>query len=60
MISVKAKYIVDTEGNRTNGVLSTKDYDRLLEYIEDLEDITAYDRAQNQSGKPASWKKIRR
>ncbi|MFH0977202.1 MAG: hypothetical protein V1874_15590 [Spirochaetota bacterium] len=60
MISVKENYIVDRNGITTNVILSKKDYNKMLEYIEELEDIAAYDRAKKESGKPIPWKKVKR
>ncbi len=60
MITVKEKYIVDTKGNTTNVILSKKDYDRLVEYIEELEDIAAYDRAKASSKTVTPWKMVKR
>ena len=60
MISVKENYIVDSNGNTTNVVLSKKDYNKILEYIEELEDIAAYDKAKKENGKPVPWENIKR
>jgi len=60
MLPVKEKYIVDTKGNTTNVILTKKDYDRLIEYIEELEDIAAYDRAKSSQKISTSWKKVKR
>ena len=60
MISVKENYIVDRKGNTTNVIIPKKDYDKMLEYIEELEDVTAYDIAKAEKGKNIPWEKIRR
>ncbi len=60
MIQVKEKYIVDTKGNTTNVILTKKDYDRLVEYIEELEDVAAYDRAKDSMKTTSPWKRVRR
>jgi len=60
MIPVKEKYIVDTKGNTTSVILTKKDYDRLVEYIEELEDVTAYDRAKANQKSATPWKKVRK
>lgn len=39
------RYIVDAKGNRIAVVLSIEEYERLLEAIEELEDIRAFDEA---------------
>ncbi len=60
MISVKENYIVDAKGNTTNVIISKKDYDKMLEYIEELEDVTAYDIAKAENGKNIPWEKVKR
>ena len=62
MISLKEKYIVDDNGNTTNVIITKKDYDRLVDYIEELEDIAAYDRAKHKHKKeiPVKWNKVKR
>jgi len=60
MIPVKEKYIVDTKGNTTNVILTKKDYDRLMEYIEELEDVTAYDRAKANQKSTTPWEKVKK
>jgi len=60
MIPVKEKYIIDEKGKTVNILLTKKDYDRLVEYIEDLEDIAAYDKTKKLKGKNIDWEKIKR
>ncbi len=60
MISVKENYIVDKNGNPTKIILNKKDYDKMLKYIEELEDIATYDRAKKENGKPIPWEKVKR
>jgi uncharacterized protein YxeA len=60
MINIKEKYIIDTKGNTTNVILTKKDYDRLVEYIEELEDVAAYDRAKAGQKGVTSWKEVKK
>jgi hypothetical protein len=46
------QYLVDEKGHRIGVVLSLKEYERLLERIEDLEDLRAADEARREGGKP--------
>lgn len=46
MNTYKERYIVDEEGNRIGIVLEIADYQRLLEELEELECIRAYDAAK--------------
>ncbi len=42
-------------------MIANKDYDKLIEYIEDLEDIAACEKAKAESGSASvRWQDIRR
>ena len=44
-ISVKPRFITDSEGHKTDVVLSLKDFQTLVELAEEVEDIQAFDEA---------------
>jgi len=47
MIStLRERYIVDEQGNRIGVIIAIDDYRRLLEELEELESIRAYDTAK--------------
>jgi len=46
MRNIKERYLVDDNGKRIGVVLNMKDYHRLLEQLEELESIRAYDAAK--------------
>ena len=46
MITLKERFIVDENGQRVGVLLDIEDYRRLLEDIEELEAIRAYDAAK--------------
>jgi PHD/YefM family antitoxin component YafN of YafNO toxin-antitoxin module len=46
MLQPKERYIVDENGQRVGVVLDIEDYQRLLEELEELEAIRAYDAAK--------------
>ena len=50
MILLKEKYIVDDNGKKTSVILAKKDFDRLMDYVDELEDIAAYDRPKQLKG----------
>ena len=57
MLIVHPQYIKDSEGNKSLVVLPAKEFDTLMEELEDVEDIRLYDEAQkNDTGEriPAS------
>jgi hypothetical protein len=45
MLNVKPKYLVDEQGKRTAVVLSMRDYHKLLQRLEELEDALDLDEA---------------
>ncbi len=47
MIDFKERYIVDEQGNRVEVLLDIADYHKLLEELEELESIRAYDTAKS-------------
>ncbi|MCL4534876.1 MAG: hypothetical protein M1370_06910 [Bacteroidetes bacterium] len=46
MPNLKERYLVDEHGNRVGVVLDIKDYRKLLEELEELDSIRAYDAAK--------------
>jgi len=46
VITPKERYIVDEKGNRVSVLLDIEDYRKLLEDLEELEAIRAYDGAK--------------
>ena len=46
MITVHPQYINDENGNKSLVVLPAKEFDALLEQLEDIEDIRLYDKAK--------------
>ncbi len=47
MISVKERYVVNERGERLSVLLDIKDYRKLLEELEELECLRAYDAAKS-------------
>ncbi len=52
MLSIKEHYLVDENDNRIGVVLNMEDYRRILEELEELESIRAYDDARASGEKP--------
>jgi len=46
MIRIRERTVVDEKGRKVSVILNIKDYKRLLEYLEDIEDVIAYDKAK--------------
>jgi len=57
MDSIKGRYIVDEKGNRVGVLLDWDDYRRLLEALEELESIKAYDAAKASGEEPIPFDK---
>lgn len=52
MIAVHPQYIKDANGNETLVILPAKEFNELMEELEELEDIKLYDEAKkNDDGK---------
>ena len=48
MLPVKEQYIIDEKGQRVSVVLEIGAYQKLLEELEELESIRAYDQAKSR------------
>lgn len=46
MLTVHPQFITDKAGNKISVVLSVKEYEALMEELEELEDIRLYDEAK--------------
>lgn len=46
---IKPKYLIDEKGHKTAVVLNLKDYNNLLEFIEDMEDANDILRAEKKA-----------
>ena len=46
MTALKERYVVDDKGNRVGVLLDMDDFQKVLEELEELESIRAYDRAK--------------
>ena len=49
MINVHPEYIVDENLNRKSVVLSYSEWENIVEKMEELDDIRAYDHAKNET-----------
>ncbi|MCL6461421.1 MAG: hypothetical protein I4O51_06065 [Flavobacterium micromati] len=45
---METQFLTDEKGNRTAVVLSIKKYNKLIEELEDLEDVRLYDEAKRE------------
>ncbi len=49
---MKTQYITDTSGKKMSVILPIRDYEKIMEGLEELEDIKAYDRAKSYKSEP--------
>lgn len=47
MLTINPKYITDHAGNKISVVISLKEFEAMVEKIEELEDIKLYDQVKN-------------
>jgi PHD/YefM family antitoxin component YafN of YafNO toxin-antitoxin module len=45
------QFVIDTSGKKTGVLLSMKDYEKIIEELEELDDIKAYDKAKKRNEK---------
>ncbi len=51
MLTIHPQYIKDANGNKSLVILSAKEFDTIMEELEDLEDVRLYDEAKkNDTG----------
>ena len=46
MISIKERYVIDGKGNKTGVILDIREYKKILEELEELDSLRAYDSAK--------------
>lgn len=49
---MKTQFITDVDGRKVSVILPVRDYERILEELEELEDIRTYDRAKARKSEP--------
>ncbi len=58
--TVKPKYLVDEKGHKKAVVLSLKEYETIIELIEDLEDANDLLKAEREATSFTSYEKFRK
>ena len=48
-MTFKPQYITNTNGKKTAVILQIKDYERLIEELEDIEDVKLYDAVKSKN-----------
>ena len=52
---MKTQYITDSKGEKISVILPVREYERMLEKLEELDDIKAYDRAKAHKSEPVPF-----
>jgi PHD/YefM family antitoxin component YafN of YafNO toxin-antitoxin module len=52
---MRTQYITDTTGKKVSVILPIKDYEKIMDELEELEDIKAYDRAKARKSEPVPF-----
>jgi len=60
MLDIKERFVVDEDGKRVSVILDIEDYERLLEELEMLDDIRAYDEAKAEGGTGRPFEEVMR
>jgi PHD/YefM family antitoxin component YafN of YafNO toxin-antitoxin module len=58
MQATRPRYIVDEKGKKVAVVLEIAEYERLIEKLEELADIQAYDEAIAEGGEPRPFDEV--
>jgi hypothetical protein len=52
---MRTQYITDVDGRKVSVILPVRDYEKMLEELEELADIKAYDRAKVRKSEPVPF-----
>jgi hypothetical protein len=55
MMTIHPEYVVDDANQRKSVVLSLSEWEQIMEELEELEDIRAYDHAKAQPSEPVPF-----
>ena len=58
-MSINPRYIINSEGNQTDVVLTVQEFNELVEGYEDSEDIAAYEKAKSLGSETISWEQAK-
>lgn len=58
MIGRDEQYVVDAHGNRVKVLLDIAEYNRLLEALEELDDLRAYDEARASGDEAVPFERV--
>ena len=57
MLKIHKEYVVDVDGNKKAIVVPMSEWQKILEALEELDDIKAYDEAKSKPSNPIPFEK---
>jgi len=57
MLKIHEEYVVDVDGNKKAVVVPMSEWQKILDALEELDDIRAYDEAKSKPSNPISFDK---
>jgi hypothetical protein len=57
MLKIHEEYVVDVDGNKKAVVVSMSEWQKILDALEELDDIKAYDEAKSKPSNPIPFEK---
>ena len=57
MLKIHEEYVVDVDGNKKAVVVSMLEWQKILDALEELDDIKAYDEAKSKPSNPIPFEK---
>ena len=58
MEALNEQYVIDDEGNRKAVIVPITEWEKILEALEELDDILAYDEAKSEASDPVPFDKV--
>ena len=57
MVKIHENYVIDVEGNKKAVMVPISEWQKILEALEELDDIRAYDQAKSKPSNPIPFEK---
>ena len=57
MVKIHENYVIDIEGNKKAVMVPISEWQKILEALEELDDIKAYDQAKSRPSNPIPFEK---
>jgi hypothetical protein len=57
MLKIHEEYVIDVDGNKKAVVVPMSEWEKILDALEELDDIKAYDKAKSKPSNPIPFEK---